>query len=135
MDSPPIEQMHPKFYVDECVPPGTATALRKSGFDAVWAGHVSHRGWDDPNHLVCAFENGYTVITENRNDYRLLHGLWTLLLQKNYVAKSHLGILTATEQLRPPSWVTFVQRLISARETLASAFLIWDDATQHWQKF
>ncbi len=126
--------MDPKFYVDECVPPSTATELRRMGFDAVWAGHVSHRGWDDPGHLVYAFENGYTVITDNRNDYRLLHRLWTLLLQKNYIGMSHLGILTATRQLRPPSWIIFVQQLISAKETLTSAFFVWDDANQSWQK-
>lgn len=130
-----IGQMDPKFYVDECVAPATVTALRRKGFDAVWAGHVSHLGWDDPDHLVYAFENGYTVITDNRNDYRLLHRLWTLLLQKNYISMSHLGILTATRQLRPLSWITFVQQLISAKETLTSAFFVWDDATQGWQKF
>ena len=127
--------MNPKFYVDECVPPGTVTALRKKGFDAVWVGDVSHRGWDDPDHLVYAFENGYTVITENKNDYQMLHRLWTLLLQKNYIGVSHLGILTATKQLRPLSWITFVQQLISAKEPLNSAFFVWDDATQGWQKF
>lgn len=130
-----IGQMAPKFYLDECVPPGTVTALRKKGFDAVWVGDVSHRGWDDPDHLVYAFENGYTVITENRNDYKLLHRLWTLLLQKHYISVSHLGILTATKHIRPPSWVTFVQQLISAKETLTSAFFVWDDDTQVWEKF
>ena len=130
-----IGQMALKFYVDECVPPKTATALRKKGFDAVWAGHVSHRGWDDPSHLVYAFENGYTIITDDKNDYQLLHQLWTLLLQKNYISVYHLGILTATKQLRPLSWITFVQQLISAKETLTSAFFVWDDATQGWQKF
>ena len=103
-----------KFYVDECVPPRTATDLRGKGFDAVWAGHVSHRGWADADHLVYAFENGYTVITENRNDYQMLHRLWILLLQKGYIGRSHLGVLTATRQLRPPSWITFVQQLVSA---------------------
>jgi len=27
------------------------------------------------------------------------------------------------------------QQLISAKETLTSAFFVWDDATQSWQKF
>ena len=129
-----IGQMAPKFYVDECVPLGTVTALQNEGFDAVWVGHVSHLGWNDPRHLVYALENGYTIITENRDDYKLLHQLWTLLLQKNYISVSHLGILTATKQIRPPSWVTFVQQLISAQETLTSAFFVWDDDTQVWEK-
>jgi predicted nuclease of predicted toxin-antitoxin system len=127
--------MNPKFYIDECVAPKTATELRTKGFDAVWAGHVSHRGWDDPDHLVYAFENGYTVITENKNDFQMLHRLWTLLLQKNYIGVSHLGILTATTQLRPLSWITFIHQLISAKEILTCAFFVWDDATQGWQRF
>ena len=127
--------MTPKFYVDECVPPKTATLLRRAGFDAVWAGHVSHRGWDDPGHLVYAYENGYTLVTEDRNDFQTLHRLWTLLTTKGYMSISHLGILTSTMSIRPTSWMAFIQRLVASGESLSSAFFIWDDATKGWQKF
>lgn len=127
--------MNPKFYLDQCVPARTVNLLRSAGFDAVWAGHISNRGWDDPDHLVFAYENGYTLITENREHFRLLHRLWTLLVDKHYISISHLGILTATASLRPTSWLGFVQRLVSSEESLSSTFFIWDDAIQSWQKF
>ena len=127
--------MAPKFYVEEEVARQTVDVLRGAGFDAVYARDLSHYAWSDPRHLVYAVENGYTVVTANKNDFLSLHELWTLLEQKRYLPLSHVGILTARKQLRPRLWLGFIQRLVSSGESLTSALFVWDEATQSWQKF
>lgn len=131
----PSRDINLKFYVDQCVAPKTATDLRQSGFDAVWAGHVGHRGWDDPNHLVYALENGYTIITDNKRHFHLLHRLWMLLLKKKYISIFHLGILAGVSAMRPQSWVIFVHRFVSSGEDPRGALIVWDESEQKWQRF
>lgn len=53
--------MAPKFYVEESVARKTVTDLRSAGFKVAYAIDLSHYGWDDPDHLVYAVENGYVV--------------------------------------------------------------------------
>jgi predicted nuclease of predicted toxin-antitoxin system len=125
--------MNLKFYIDEDVAKQTVQFLQNDGFQAVYARDLSHM-WPDYKHLVYAAENGYAILTANKNDFRMLHHLWILLEQKKYLTLSHLGILTAKTQLRPQSWLMFVKLLVSSGENISNGCYVWDNDTQMWEK-
>jgi hypothetical protein len=72
------------------------------------------RGVDDPIHLAHAAARGYTLITKNPRDFRLLHQEWQIQ------GRAHHGILLIYEEnirgkdMEPPDIVQAIGRLLAS---------------------
>lgn len=63
-----------RFLMDECVSPALVGVANEAGYEAY---HVVHRGWSglkDPQLFRLALEEGFIVVTNNRDDFRELAG-------------------------------------------------------------
>jgi hypothetical protein len=65
-----------EFYLDHNVAVGTATYLRDAGHGARTAASLSLERAHDHRHLLEAAQRGWTLVTYNWKDYRLLHDAW-----------------------------------------------------------
>lgn len=82
-----------EFYLDDCADANDLVIMLQR------AGHVVRtlrtertRGVDDPVHLEHAATRGYTLITKNPRDFRLLHHEWQTQ------GRAHHGILLIYEE-------------------------------------
>jgi len=66
--------------------------LRQAGHTVFNPRSEGTRGVDDPVHLAHAAAHGYTLITKNPDDFRLLHHEW------QQQGRSHFGILLVYEE-------------------------------------
>ena len=61
-----------KFYLDEDLPPGLASALRRRGIDAVSAHEVGKLQLPDSEQLACAGQQGRCIVTRNARHFVIL---------------------------------------------------------------
>ena len=62
-----------KIYLDEDVHTYIAQALRLRGWEALTTEEAEQRGADDPDQILFATQQGYSILTYNINDYPRLH--------------------------------------------------------------
>lgn len=87
------------FYVDENIALGLAPALRYYGHSIASVAEERRLGAPDPHQLLYAAERGWTLITHNRRDFRLLHVAWLYWSNEWRVPRQHAGIIVV-EQVR-----------------------------------
>ena len=116
------------FYMDEDVALALGPLLRQYGHSIASTTEERRLGAPDPHQLLYAAERGWTVITHNRRDFRLLHIAWLLWTNEWHVALQHAGILII-EQVRGRSVSNLAQLIhnfVTDRGlTLANALYDW----------
>jgi len=125
------------LYTDENVKLALEDELRPLGHAATSTFAERRLGAPDPHQLLYAAERGWTIITHNRRDFRLLHTAWLLWSHTWRVSRSHAGILVL-EQI-PDQPVADLARLIDAivndpATTLTNALYDWKPGTG-WTRF
>jgi hypothetical protein len=77
------------FYLDDGVAQQLADELVVLGHTATTSQAEGQKGAHDEVHFWLAAQRGWTVITHNREDFRMLHRAWRLWS----VAITHAGVL------------------------------------------
>jgi len=80
-----------KIYLDEDVHTYIAEALRLRGWIALTTQEAGRRGTEDPDQIVFATNQEYTILTYNSDDYPRLH--YDIVSGGN----THTGIILATQ--------------------------------------
>jgi hypothetical protein len=125
------------FYADENVSLGLERLLRPRGH-AFTTTHAERRlGSPDSHQLLFAATRGWTLITHNRGDFRLLHDAWHLWSDAWRVSPQHAGILV----LEPVPGQTaadvaeLIQDIVTRRDvSLPNALYDWGLVTG-WVRF
>jgi Domain of unknown function (DUF5615) len=120
------------FYLDENVAVELALLLRQWGHSVTTTAEEHRLGAPDPHQLLHAAVRGWTFVTHNRHDFRLLHDAWHLWSSEWRVAQLHGGILII-EQMRWRS-LTDLARIIhdfvsDSDVALANALFDWKPLT------
>jgi hypothetical protein len=121
-----------RFYLDEDLANFVAP-LRDYGHDVLDA-RQSGANRTDAWHLQRASVEERLLVTFNERDFRYLHRLWTSLRAFAVLHSDHAGILTATAQLEPTTWLPALQRLIGAEPELTGRMLVWHAGKQEWRE-
>ncbi len=66
------------FYFDEDVAEDLLPLLAERGHTIVTTRMEGRKGAPDPRQLLYAAGRGWTLVTLNRGDYRLLHDAWLM---------------------------------------------------------
>ena len=125
------------FYLDENIAVDLAPLLRERGDSVATAGEERRLGAPDPHQLLYAATRGWTLLTHNRHDFRLLHAAWLLWGQSWGDPPAHAGLLII-EQVRGTSLADLAARIhafASDRETvLTNALSDWRPVTG-WRRY
>jgi hypothetical protein len=97
-----------RFFTDEDVYGGIATALRSRGFDAVSSPEAGRLGESDEHQLHWAAVNSRTIVTFNVAHFAALHGHW---LQHG---QHHAGIVVSNQR----AFGDLLHRLLNLAATL-----------------
>jgi hypothetical protein len=81
-----------RFFTDEDVHGAIAPHLRAAGFDAVSSPEAGRLGTNDPEQLLWATQQGYTLVTFNVSDFARLHSEW--LTQGQH----HAGLIVSQQR-------------------------------------
>ena len=122
------------LYIDEDLSREFVHLLAAGGHDVVYAVDSSPRARTDAWHLQRASVDRRILITFNERDYRFLHRLLTTLWVFQAFRGRHAGILTATAQLEPSTWVPMLQRLLDTEPQLSGRMLVWHQSKQEWRE-
>jgi len=115
------------FFLDHNVSYGWRFTLEQAGYVVFTARDRHLANAEDYDILGIAATEGWTVITHNAKDFRLLHGAW--LSWHNLWAvsspRSHAGILIFPHALRPLRAATAVDELLTIESNLANRLFVW----------
>ena len=81
-----------KVYLDEDVHTYIAQALRLRGWEALTTEEAEQRGAVDPEQILFATRQGYSILTYNINDYPRLH--YEIINR----GETHTGIIVGTRE-------------------------------------
>lgn len=81
------------FYLDEDAPEDLAFLLADRGHFTMTTRAEGRKGVPDERQLWYAAERGWTLVTMNRRDYRLLHSAWLFWTHEWRVTTRHAGVL------------------------------------------
>lgn len=107
-----------RFLLDEDMPPAVAEGLRQLGGDALSVHEEQRTGLADEEQLRHATELGRVLVTYNREDFRVLDGLW------HARGERHSGILWVAERSIPRRAIGL---LVRSLHTAADEFETLDD--------
>lgn len=113
------------FYFDHNVRRELVFHLRAVGHDVVTAHDLGlERAWHDL-HLWTAAQQGRILVTNNRDDFLLLHSAWQRWSSGWQVAAVHSGIL-----ILPQTWTTermaqAVEQLLAPGQLLPNELYAW----------
>ncbi len=82
-----------RFYLDENIPVGVAPILDAAGHTTFTTRGANKLGTWDADQLLFATEQGRTIVTHDRSDYRTLHEAWTRWSPYWREPRPHAGIL------------------------------------------
>jgi hypothetical protein len=91
-------------------------------------------GRTDAWHLTTAAKQQRILVTFNERDYRYLHRLWTSLRIFGLFSRKHFGILTATKQLDPVTWVPAIHSLLETGQETQERMWIWHPTHEEWRE-
>lgn len=89
----------------------------------------------DAFQLIYAAEQGWTIITCNRDDYHLLHDAWLLWSHRWGMTRMHAGIL-ALDQGHPTTvMVEAINSLLEIAPPLVNAMFDWTARDGLWRQY
>ncbi len=125
----------PILYLDEDVKYEIAHLLVASDRSLRTARDEGRLGASDPFQLIYAAEQGWTVVTCNRNDYHLLHDAWLLWSHRWAVTQVHAGIL-ALDQGHPTTvMVEAISDFLRTAPSLVNAMFDWTARDGLWKPY
>lgn len=92
--------MRGSFYLDENVSHALVNELEQRGHLVATTTAERRIGAPDPHQLLYAAVRGWTIVTHNRHDFRLLHDAWLLWSRRWGVRPHHSGILIVDQYER-----------------------------------
>lgn len=107
--------------VDHNVAKVTGQRLRGNGHDPVTVQELGLDAGTDDEHLLRAAESGRLLITNNIDDFELLHDAW----RRWPVTLDHAGILILYQQEALPSMAPSVVEFLALQPSLKSASNRW----------
>ena len=114
------------FYTDHNVSIWLAPELRAKGHSASTARDLGLEAAGDDEHLLVAAQQGWILITHNRQHFILLHNAWSHWTAAWNVSWSHPGILILEQGILPPDGLaTEVDHLVQATPTLMGRLYEW----------
>ncbi len=125
------------LYLDEDVSLHLVPALERLGHEVTTTRGERRLGAPDPHQLFYAAERGWTIVTHNRRDFRLLHDAWLLWSRRWGVERSHSGILVLKPYAAHPadSFASAISKLLNDSDvSLASSLYEWQ-RSNGWVRF
>lgn len=89
----------------------------------------------DPSQLIYAAEQGWIVVTCNRNDYHLLHDAWLLWSHRWGVAPKHAGILALDQGYPAPVLAAAITAFLATDPDLINAMYDWRARDGIWREY
>ena len=86
------------LYTDQNVSAQIVPLLQARGHQIVAARQLGLERAGDERHLLTAARNDWILITNDRDDFRLLHDAWLLWSADWQVARTHAGILIGIQE-------------------------------------
>jgi hypothetical protein len=124
-----------QLYLDENVPLQLAVLLMDKGIMVHLPQDVGTVSAADSVHLYRCSTEGWTLVTQDRRDFRRLHWIWMTLYYWGVVPRPHGGIITILENepVIPQNWVSAIQALLQQHPTLTGLMFMWHPASGEWQ--
>ena len=113
------------FYLDDNIAIDLARELRSWGHTATTARDQGLDGADDDEHLLVAAQRGWTLLTNNRKDFILLHGAWRRWASAWQVPARHAGILILRQEWPPRQAAKEVDSFIKTGGPLGNQLYVW----------
>ncbi len=82
----------------------------------------------DPDQLLFAVQHGWTFVTHNREDYKLLHRAWTVW----GMHPPHAGILVLEQLTAPEPLATAIDEFLRASPSLTNELYLWRERGNVW---
>ena len=118
-----------EFYLDHNVARELADHLRRFGHVAHTAHEVGMDRAGDEAHLALAARSGWTLITHNAGDFRLLHAAWRQWTRDWGVEKHHVGILILFPPVAPLQAAQEINALLETESTVRDTLWMWRRGT------
>lgn len=113
------------YHFDEDVSLEIARLLQRSGRNVITYADLRMHGAPDYEHLIRAADADRVVVTNNRDDFVLLHGAWFRWSQAWGVAPHHSGILVLNHRLTPQQATQEIIALEGRNEPFEDHLYIW----------
>ncbi|HSH81564.1 MAG TPA: DUF5615 family PIN-like protein [Herpetosiphonaceae bacterium] len=114
-----------EFYTDHNVAISVAAELRALGHGAHTARDRGLEAAGDDEHLLVAAEQGWILITHNRQHFRLLHAAWRRWTTAWYVSSRHAGILLLEQGIPPAQLAWEIHHFIPPNQPLSNTLYEW----------
>lgn len=104
-----------RFYLDENIPVGVAPLLAAAFHETVTTRSAGNLGTWDADQLSFATEQGLTLVTHDRRDYRTLHDAWIRWSPHWQEPRPHAGILILDkgQRLAAPDYTEAIVAFLS----------------------
>jgi hypothetical protein len=124
-----------RLHIDQCLSWRIAQELRGRGHDARHAAEVAMQTASDDEHLIVAARDHRIIVTENEDDFALLHDAWIRWQRAWQVQESwrHAGILIVPSDFVIHTTVATVDAFVSREEILTDALVRWTVNGWQWR--
>lgn len=125
------------LYLDENMSLAVGARLHVRGHIVTSTAAEGRLGTPDPRLLLEAAEQGWTLVTHNRRDFRLLHDAWHTWTNAWGTKQDHAGILVLDRVVgqTPEETAALIDSLVRDPQTrLSRALYDWKPA-RNWVRF
>ncbi|MGI8688437.1 MAG: DUF5615 family PIN-like protein [Thermomicrobiales bacterium] len=122
-----------RLHIDQCLSWRVAHELRMRGHDARQAAEIAMHAADDDEHLIVAARDQRIIVTENEDDFALLHDAWIRWQRAWHIPAHwrHAGIIIVPSDFTIATTVAEVDAFVSQQDTFTDALVRW--TVQGWQ--
>jgi predicted nuclease of predicted toxin-antitoxin system len=113
------------FYFDQNVSHQIVTLLRASGHQVTTAYDIGLDRAEDDEHFLVAAQRGWTLVTTNIKDFRLLHYAWRRWFAAHGVSAEHHGVLIVPQRQPAERIVQAILDLLTTDATLTNELHEW----------
>lgn len=124
-----------RLHIDQCLSWRVAHGLRGRGHDARHAAEIAMHTAGDDEHLIVGARDRRIIVTENEDDFALLHDAWIRWQRAWHVPTSwrHAGIVVVPSDFVIQTVVAEADTFVSRQETLTDAFVRWTVNGWQWR--
>jgi predicted nuclease of predicted toxin-antitoxin system len=124
-----------RSHVDQCLSWRVADGLRGLGHDARHASEIGMHAADDDEHLIAAARDRRIIVTENEDDFALLHDAW-IRWQREWNVPTHwrhAGILIVPSDYDVQTVMTHVHAFVSEQHDFTDALVVRTARGWQWR--
>ena len=122
------------FFLDHNVRVLVAELLRASGQTAVTARDLFLTRATDDELLLAAAERGWTLVTNNRKDFELLHDAWLRWSAAWGAAAAHAGILVLPQPWPADRSARVLRDFLASSRPLSNALYVFRGSAGGWDR-